>query len=246
MRAALYARVSTNDKDQDHEVQLLQLRRYVEAHDWEIYDVYKDTCSGKAPRRPGLNRLLRDAEARKFDVVLVLRIDRIMRSVRHFYNLADTLDFHRVKIVSVADGMDYSTPIGKLVRGILLQVAEFEVEQLSARTKEGLEKARAEGKTIGRPAVEIDLDRFLALMQQPGMSKAKACKMLGYSKATVNNRLRDAGLDHLVRKPTRGAATKGNGQNDPPFINKPAPEGIDSKRTIVSDSNEAEEVVCSE
>lgn len=246
MRAALYARVSTKDKDQDPEVQLLQLRRYVAMQGWEVFDVYKDTCSGKTPRRPGLNRLLRDAEARKFDVVLVLRIDRIMRSVRHFYNLADALEFYQVKIVSVADGMDYSTPIGKLVRGILLQVAEFEVEQLSTRTKEGLEKAAEEGNFAGRPVVEIDLDRFLELMKQPGMSKAKACKMLGYSKATVNNRLRDAGLGHLVRKPTRASATKGIEQKDPPFINKPASEGIDSKRTIVSDSNEAEEVVCSE
>lgn len=235
MRAALYARVSTKDKDQDPEVQLLQLRRYVSVQGWEVAGVYKDTCSGKTPRRPGLDRLLKDAQARRFDVVLVLRIDRIMRSVRHFYNLADALEASQVKIVSVADGMDYSTPIGKLVRGILLQVAEFEVEQLSVRTCEGLEKAAEEGHFPGRPKVEVDLDKLIELLKQPGMSKAKACKLLGYSPATVNNRLREAGLEHLVGKPTRASAEKGIEENKGEVISKPAPEPDDSKRTIDAD-----------
>jgi DNA invertase Pin-like site-specific DNA recombinase len=235
MRAALYARVSTKDKDQDPEVQLLQLRRFVTMKEWEVFDVYKDTCSGKTPSRPGLNRLVKDAQARKFDVVLVLRIDRIMRSTRHFINLNDALEACSVKIVSVSDGMDYSTPIGKLVRGVLLSVAEFEVEQLSDRTCEGLEKAVDDGKVLGRPVVAVDLPRFLELLQQPGMSKAKACALLGYSPGTVNNRLREAGLAHLVGKPTRGSAKKGNAKKEGEFINKPSPEATDSKRTFVAD-----------
>ncbi len=137
MRVALYARVSTRDKGQDPEVQLLQLRRHAEMKEWQVYYEYKDRASGKTPMRPGLDRLLKDAAERKFEAVLVLRIDRIMRSVKHFINLNETLDVYGVRIVSVSDGMDYATPIGKLVRGILMQVAEFEVEQLSVRVREG-------------------------------------------------------------------------------------------------------------
>ena len=130
MKVALYARVSTVGKDQDPEVQLLHLRRYASMKEWEVFNVYKDTCSGKTTRRPGLDKLLKDAKARRFDAVLVLRIDRIMRSVKNFINLNDVLENYNIKIISVADGMDYATPIGKLVRGILMQVAEFEIEQL--------------------------------------------------------------------------------------------------------------------
>lgn len=191
MKVALYARVSTVGKDQDPEVQLLHLRRYVEAHDWEIAGTYTDTCSGKTTRRPGLDKLLKDAEKHRFEAVLVLRIDRIMRSVRNFINLNDTLDFYGIKLISVADGMDYATPIGKLVRGILMQVAEFEVEQLSQRTKEGQAKARADGKVIGRHRVEINVTKAKDLLDQ-GLSKEKVAKMLGTNTGTLNRRLKES------------------------------------------------------
>ncbi|HEY3420020.1 MAG TPA: recombinase family protein [Methanomassiliicoccales archaeon] len=232
MRAALYARVSTKDKGQDVGVQLLALRRYVQAMGWEISGEYTDHCTGKTPKRDGLGKLLDDAQQGKFDVVLVLRIDRIMRSVRHFISLNDQLALYRVKLVSAADGMDYATPIGKLVRGVLMDVAEFEVEQLTQRTLEGLEKARADGKRLGRPVVEIDVDKAIDLLQQPGMSKAKVASMLGTNRATLNNRLRESG----VVIPTPDPKTKGIEENEARVIySGPSNQG-DSKRTIVSAS----------
>lgn len=190
MKVALYARVSTVGKDQDPEVQLLQLRRYVEMKEWTVSSVYKDTCSGKTMRRPGLDKLIEDAKARKFDAVLVLRIDRIMRSVRNFISLNDVLELHGVKVISATDGMDYSTPIGKLVRGVLLQVAEFEVEQLSQRTREGLDKAREDGKVLGRRRVELDVGRARELLAD-GISKEKAALLLGTNTGTLNRRLKE-------------------------------------------------------
>jgi DNA invertase Pin-like site-specific DNA recombinase len=191
MNVALYARVSTVGKDQDPEVQLLHLRRYVEMKQWDVFAEYKDTCSGKTTRRPGLDRLLKDAKGKKFEAVLVLRIDRIMRSVKNFINLNETLDFYGVKLISVADGMDYATPIGKLVRGILMQVAEFEVEQLSQRTKEGQAKAIADGKKIGRRRVEVNIPKAKDLLAQ-GLSKEKVAKMLGTNTGTLNRRLAES------------------------------------------------------
>jgi DNA invertase Pin-like site-specific DNA recombinase len=190
MKVALYARVSTVGKDQDPEVQLLQLRRYVEMKGWNVTGVYQDTCSGKTMRRPGLDILLKHAKEHRFEVVLVLRIDRIMRSVRNFITLNDVLELHGVKVISVTDGMDYSTPIGKLVRGVLLQVAEFEVEQLSQRTKEGLEKAREDGKVLGRRRVEIDVVKARQLLAE-GISKEKVALLLGTNTGTLNRRLNE-------------------------------------------------------
>lgn len=190
MNVALYARVSTVGKDQDPEVQLLQLRRYVEMKGWTVAHVYKDTCSGKTMKRPGLDLLVEHAKAHKFEAVLVLRIDRIMRSVRNFISLNDVLELHKVKVISVTDGMDYSTPIGKLVRGVLLQVAEFEVEQLSQRTKEGLDKARADGKVLGRRRVEVDVVKARELLASE-ISKEKVALLLGTNTGTLNRRLKE-------------------------------------------------------
>lgn len=191
MRAALYARVSTNDGEQDTEVQFLQLRRYADLKGYRVIDEYKDECSGKRPVRPGLMRLEKDAEARRFDVIVVVRIDRIMRSLPHFLNLAEALERNSVRIESSSDGLDYSTPTGQLIRNILASVAEFEGRLIVERTKEGLAKAAQEGHFPGRPRVRINLGRFHKLMEQPGMTKAKACKLLGYSPGTVNNRLKE-------------------------------------------------------
>jgi DNA invertase Pin-like site-specific DNA recombinase len=86
--------------------------------------------------------------------------------------------------------MDYATPIGKLVRGILMQVAEFEVEQLSQRTKEGQAKAIADGKKIGRRRVEVNIPKAKDLLAQ-GLSKEKVAKMLGTNTGTLNRRLKE-------------------------------------------------------
>jgi DNA invertase Pin-like site-specific DNA recombinase len=191
MNVALYARVSTVGKDQDPEVQLLQLRRYVDMKGWNVTGVYQDICSGKTMRRPGLDKLVEHAKAHKFEVVLVLRIDRIMRSVRNFISLNDALEVCGVKVISVTDGMDYSTPIGRLVRGVLLQVAEFEVEQLSQRTREGLEKAKEEGKVLGRRRVEIDVVKARELLAD-GVSKENVALLLGTNTGTLNRRLNES------------------------------------------------------
>ncbi len=190
MKAALYARVSTKDGEQDPDVQFLQLRRYADYKGYKVVGEYKDECSGKRPVRPGLLRLQKDAEAHRFDVIVVVRIDRIMRSLSHFLNLVESLERQGVTLESSSDGLDYSTPNGRLIRNILASVAEFEGQLIVERTKEGLAKAAEDGRFPGRPRVEIDLNMFLEVMKQPGMTKAKACKMLGYNQGTVNNRLK--------------------------------------------------------
>lgn len=232
MRAALYARVSTTDHDQDPEVQLLQLRKFAELRGWRVFSVYIDTCSGKTPIRPGLKAAEIDAKSRSYDVFLALRIDRIMRSVKHFYNFADALEIYGVRICT-CDGIDYSTPIGRLIRGVLLDVAQFEGELVVERTKEGLEKYVEGGGILGRPRVDVDLEEIIRLVEA-GVSKGKISKMLDCSHATINNRLRDAGREDLVASPTPKAAKKGMLGNRPAVINSGAPEEGGNNRSFVA------------
>lgn len=238
MRAALYARVSTTDHDQDPEVQLLQLRKFAELRGWEVFAEYIDTCSGKTPMRPGLKAAEIDAKSRSYDVFLALRIDRIMRSVKHFYNFADTLEICGVRICT-CDGIDYSTPIGRLIRGVLLDVAQFEGELIVERTKEGHEKARASGVIIGRPAIELDIEQVLELLQQ-GLTKGKVAELLGCSPGTINNRLRAAGLEHLVGKPTRGATKRGMLENSPSVKYSVASGEGGNNRSVLADTEVVE------
>lgn len=231
-KAALYARVSTTDHDQDPEVQLLQLRKFAELRGWAVHNEYIDTCSGRTPERPALKLLKNDAKSGSFNLILVLRIDRIMRSVAHFYNLADELEHSGVRIVT-CDGIDFSTPVGRLIRGILLDVAQFEAELLITRTKEGLEKARAAGRTIGRPSVDVNIEELLQLLEA-GVSKGKISKMLGCSHATINNRLRAAGREDLVASPTPKAAKRGMLGNRSAVKYEGTPDGISNNRSVVA------------
>ncbi len=77
MKVALYARVSTHDKDQDPENQLIKLRDFVQRHSWDIFKIYVDYASGAKTSRPAFDRMIKDGRARRFDVILIVRIDRL-------------------------------------------------------------------------------------------------------------------------------------------------------------------------
>lgn len=205
MRAALYARVSTKDGDRDPEVQLLQLRKYAQYKDYTVVEEYKDQCSGKKPILPGTARSTAPRAVCRGSPLRCrcrVRIDRIMRSLAHFLNLAKAFERHCIRLESSSDGLDYSTPNGRLMRNILASVAEFEGQLIVERTKEWLAKAAKDGRFPGRPKVEVDLEKFLEIMKQPGMIKVRACKMLVYNQGTVNNGLKEARLNAHIEKPT--------------------------------------------
>src|SRR5262245_55131278 len=114
-RAALYARVSTKH-GQTVETQLLPLRQYCQARGLEIVEEYCDSgISGSKDRRPALDRLMKDAKARKFDAVLVFRFDRFGRSVSHLIKALEEFHALGVDFVSLNEAVDTSTPAGKLM-----------------------------------------------------------------------------------------------------------------------------------
>jgi DNA invertase Pin-like site-specific DNA recombinase len=125
MRAALYARVST--LDQEPENQLQELRRYVEARGWTAQEYVDHGVSRAKEKRPALDELIRDAKRRRFDVVVCWRLDRLGRNLKHLITLLEELQGLGVAFVSLAEGIDATTPAGKLQKHILGAIADYAV-----------------------------------------------------------------------------------------------------------------------
>jgi len=148
-RAAVYARVST--ADQTCENQLLELRRYCEARGWTAVEYVESSISGAKDRRPALDALLKDAKRRRFDVLVCWRLDRLGRNVRHLVTMLEDLNHVGVAFVSLGEGIDCTTPAGKLQLHILAALAEFERERIRERVVAGLARVRSKGRRLGRP-----------------------------------------------------------------------------------------------
>ncbi len=184
MRAALYARVST--QDQEPENQLQELRRYIEARGWEATEYVDHGVSGAKDRRPGLDRLVTDAKRRRFDVLVCWRLDRLGRNLRHLILLLDDLQAIGVDFVSLAEGIDATTPAGRLQLHILGAIAEFERSRVIERVQAGLERAKRQGRTLGRPRRVLSQRQ---LTRVEGLSSRAAAKVLGVPRSTLQRYL---------------------------------------------------------
>jgi len=180
MRAAIYARVST--LDQQPENQLQELRRYVEARGWTGQEFVDHGVSGTKDRRPALDRLVADARRRKVDTVVVWRLDRLGRSLKHLVTLLDDLQALGVGFVSLGEGIDLQTPAGRLQLHILAALSEFERCRIAERVQAGLARARSQGKRLGRPYVDVPRERLRAV---EGLSVEAAAAQLGVSRSTL-------------------------------------------------------------
>jgi DNA invertase Pin-like site-specific DNA recombinase len=180
MKAAIYARVSTFD--QEPENQLAELRRYVQARGWNATEYVDRGVSGAKDRRPALDQLIVDAKRRKLDVLVVWRLDRLGRNLRHLILLLDDLQAVGLAFVSLQEGIDATTPAGRLQLHVLGAIAEFERARIQERVKAGLARARREGVKLGRPKRAIPVDR---LAEVASLSLTDAAATLGVSRATI-------------------------------------------------------------
>jgi DNA invertase Pin-like site-specific DNA recombinase len=183
-RVALYARVSTLN-NQDPEMQLAELREYAGRRGWQIIEEFTDQgVSGCKESRPALNRLMSDACRRRFDAVLVWKIDRFGRSLKHLVNALAELAALGVAFVSLRDNLDLSTPSGRLMFQIIGAMAEFERALIQERVRAGIRNARAKGRRLGRPRVIVDASR-VASLRASGNSWSRIQAELGVSKGTA-------------------------------------------------------------
>jgi DNA invertase Pin-like site-specific DNA recombinase len=182
---ANYARVSTLNNGQDPTMQTRELAEYCQRRGWQIFDTYVDkgVCGAK-DSRPELNRMMKDAHAHRFDVVIVWRFDRFCRSVSHLLRALETFNALGIQFVSLCEQVDTSTPTGKLVFTILGAVSEGERNLVAERVRAGLRNARAKGKILGRPRKDVDVARISSL-RASGHSWRKIAGMMGLSVGTV-------------------------------------------------------------
>lgn len=180
MRAALYARVST--ADQHTENQLTELRHYAGARGWAPAEFVDKGVSGAKDRRPALDALLAAAKRRQVDVVVCWRLDRLGRNLRHLVTTIEELAAIGVGFVSLGEGIDATTPAGRLQLHVLAALAQFERERIRERVMAGLARARAHGTRLGRRPHRITDDD---LSRVAGLSQRDAARALGIPRSVL-------------------------------------------------------------
>lgn len=199
MKIAIYCRVSTTE--QNAAMQVDELRAYCQRRQWDVAEEFTDAgISGSKESRPALNRLLSEAKRRKFDAVLVYRYDRFARSLRQLVNALSEFDALGIHFISLHEGVDTSTPNGRLVFGIFASIAEFERELIRGRVRSGLAAARARGKRLGRPQVVLDASRIAAL-REAGRSWPQIAKQLGCGVGTAYRAYQELSRNHSGAQP---------------------------------------------
>jgi DNA invertase Pin-like site-specific DNA recombinase len=204
LRVALYARVSTVNHGQDSGLQLEELRQVAAQRGWIVAKEYVDNgVSGSKTSRPALDQMLADAQAGRFDVLVVWKLDRLARSLQHLLGLLDQLAGWGVGFASLRDaGIDTTTPTGRLLLQLLGAFAEFERALIQERVVAGVRRAKAAGKHCGRPR-KVTADKALvaarSLLDQ-GWGWRAVAEATGIQKDTLRRRLDEAGM--LAQKST--------------------------------------------
>ncbi len=206
MKVALYTRVST--PDQNPELQLQELRDYAARQGWEVVEPYQDVISGTKARRPGLDRLMADARLRKFDSVLVWKLDRFGRSLVECLNSIQALDGYGVRFIAVTQALDTDqrNPASRLLVHVLAATAEFERSLILERSQAGQARYRRDyeagkvGKTVHsrsgknlpphRPKKIFDREEVVRLRRQ-GFSLRQIAESLNLGLGTVTRALQE-------------------------------------------------------
>lgn len=193
-KVVIYTRVSTLDQTIDN--QLIELRDHCSRMGWEVVKEYADEgLSGTLSRekRPALNSLIKDAYRKRFDSVVCWDISRIGRSMKELILFLSDMKDRGIGICSVRQGFDTSTSMGEIMFQFVGILSSWEREMIRERTLAGLERARREGKTLGRR--KVTNDRMTATIMELRSAKKSIraiASEVGVSRGTVNNILKVA------------------------------------------------------
>jgi DNA invertase Pin-like site-specific DNA recombinase len=193
-RCAIYTRVSTLDQTIDN--QLIELRDHCSRMGWEVVKEYADEgLSGTLSRdkRPALNSLIKDAYRKRFDLVVCWDISRIGRSMKNLILFLSDMKDRGIGICSVRQGFDTSTSMGEIMFQFVGILSSWERAMIRERTLAGLERARRDGKTLGRRKVTNDtMTAKIIELRNDKKSIRKIASAVGVSMGTVSNVLKAA------------------------------------------------------
>ena len=186
-KVAIYARVSTSS--QTVENQLLDLKNIALSNDWEIVGFYTDKgISGKYGRdkRLQFDSLMKDANRKKFDLIMAWDVSRLGRSLKHLVEFIEDVQSKNIDLYLHTNGIDTTTPSGRAMFGMLSVFSSFEREMISERVQCGLQRPRAEGKKLGRPSMMNDgLRQSVKLLRERGLGIKKIASSLGIGVCTA-------------------------------------------------------------
>lgn len=185
-RAVIYGRVST--KNQDARNQTRELRKVARRHGWKITQEYIDHgISGAKGReqRPEFDEMMKAAVRKEFDVIMAWSVDRLGRSLQHLIGFLDEIHAKGVHLYLHQQGVDTTTPAGKALFQMTGVFAEFERTMIQERVKAGLERAKAQGKVLGRPKVSKSVERQILKARKQGKGILKIAREVGCGTGTV-------------------------------------------------------------
>jgi len=184
MRAVLYCRVSTAGQNPAN--QELELRKACESQHWDVQAVYTDVISGAKSKRPALDRLMEAVANDEVDVICAWDVSRLGRSLQHLIALLSDIHSSEVDLYLHQQGIDTTSPSGKAMFSMMGVFAEFERSMIQERVKAGLERAKADGKRLGRPPVLAStVVQEIRNLRSQGLSARKVAQRTGVSHSSV-------------------------------------------------------------
>ena len=183
MRVAVYARVSTSDKGQDTEVQLAPLRDYCRNRQWETQEFVDEGMSGARHDRPALNNMMAAVRRRQVKAVVVWKLDRLGRSLKHLLQLVEDMHNSGCDFISITETIDTTTAQGRLVFQLMGALAEFERALIRERVFAGLANAKRHGKRLGAP--KKSAPETVRVLRAQGLTVQQVAQQLGVTERTV-------------------------------------------------------------
>lgn len=183
MRVGIYARVSTHDQ-QTLPMQIEKMKEYIEHRDWTLAEEVEEVGSG-AKTRPKREELLKMAKRREIDAILVWKLDRFGRSLADLVMTLNELREIGVVFVSLTESLDFSTPSGRAMAGMLSTFAEFERDIIRERVIAGIASAREKGKPHGRPQTASLKVAEIKKLKKQGLNNSQIARKLKISRASV-------------------------------------------------------------
>ena len=187
MNTALYCRVSTSEQTTAN--QKLELEQVADRMGWTNAQTFTDVISGARAKRPGLDALMLAVARKEVDMVMVWDVSRLGRSLSHLVSLLEEFHAKGVNLYFHQQGIDTTTPAGKAMFGIMSVFAEWERGMIQERVKAGLNRAKAQGKRLGRPPVPPIQIQKIKWLREEGLSYRRIAEKVDLDVATVYRKL---------------------------------------------------------